>query len=399
MARLRAELGRLASRVIPDLDERVFNRDRNRLFPHSRPPRRPGPSVPFMPREPHVVIAPSEGPWSDQWGPAQGNYYYEVYRTAVERFGENAVSVLELQPSSMGQWAKVLGDLVQDTRATHVVSHLERDPGEAGTWTWDAAWAELSRLWDGAFVGVTFDSGFPLLEMKARRLARISPNFVCLDICLSMNDRLVPGRVEVGPVPLVESLQTQTLLMERIAGVEKTTDVSFIGALYPYRVELIDALRAAGITVAVNPHRSDVTTDFASSRKDQPNWLSYMTGLASSQMTINFSLASSGQHEQLKWRVIEATLAGTLLLTDDHSRTSEFFVRGEEFDEFTGPDDLSRVVTSWLERPADLARAQTQAQHRAQDLARNEFWTRIEATLAVRDLPALPARSGQAAES
>lgn len=399
MAALRARLGGLASRVIPDLEERVFNRDRNRLFPHSRPPRRVTNIAAFNDREPHIVIAPSEGPWSSQWGPAQGNYYYEVYQTAVERFGTSAVSVLNLDSSSMDRWARELQSLLQDTRATLLVSHLERDPGEVGTWTWDAAWADLSRSWDGTFVGVTFDSGFPLLEMMARRLARISPAFVCLDICVPMDGRLVAGRQEVGPVPLVESQQTQDLLFERIANVQKTTDVSFIGALYPYRVELIEALRSVGISVAVNPHRSDETTDFASSRTNQPDWLSYMSGLAGSQMTINFSLASSGHHEQLKWRVIEATLAGTLLLTDDRIRTSEFFVPGEEFVQFTGPEDLAEVVRWWLDRPAELNAAQSAAQVRARALAQHEFWNLIERTLAARGLTALPPRLGQTPET
>ncbi len=392
MAGLRSRLGQLGSRVIPDLDERVFNRDRNRLYPQSRPPRRIATTSTFASREPHVVIAPSEGPWSPQWGPAQGNYYYEVYRTAVETFGEDAVTVLDLDSFTMNVWAGVLTDLVHDTRATHLVSHLERDPGESGGWTWDDAWARLSRSWDGTFVGVTFDSGFPLLEMKARRLARISPSFVCLDICVPMDNRLVPGRPEVGPVPLVESQQTQDLLFEHINRVGKTTDISFIGALYPYRVELIDALRATGVSVAVNPHREDITHDFESSRRDQPGWLDYMAGLAGSQMTINFSLASSGQHEQLKWRVIEATLAGTLLLTDDRIRTAEFFTLGEEFDCFTGPQDLADVVAKWLDRPGELADAQRRAQARGSELARSEFWNRVGQTLQARSLPELPAR-------
>ena len=399
MSSLRANLGRLASRFVPDLDERVFNRERNRLFPESRPPREPAPSPNFTAREPHIVIAPSEGPWTQEWGPAKGNYYYEVHQTAVERFGQDSVSVLSLDESSMGKWSTVLLDQLRDLRATHLISHLERDPGRVGTWTWDDAWARIAGCWDGAFVGVTFDSGFPLLEMKARRLARISPSFVCLDICVPMDGRLISGRPEIGPVPLVESRQTQDLLVEQIRGIEKTTDISFIGALYPYRVELIDALKSAGISVAVNPHRSDVTTDFASSRRDQPGWLSYMSGLAGSQMTINFSLASSGHHEQLKWRVIEATLAGTLLLTDDLSRTSEFFIRGEEFDCFSGTNDLAQVVTSWLQRSDDLALAQRRAQTRARDLAQSEFWRRTGATLTARRLPELPVELGEATKA
>ena len=109
-------------------------------------------------------------------------------------------------------------------------------------------------------------------------------------------------------------------------------------------------------------------------------------------MTINFSLASSGQHEQLKWRVIEATLAGTLLLTDDRIRTAEFFTLGEEFDCFTGPQDLAELVAKWLDRPGELADAQRRAQARGSELARSEFWNRVGRTLQARSLPELPAR-------
>ena len=396
---VRSTLGRLAGRAFPGLEEYAYNRDRSRTVPGSFAAWTEATRPAFADRPAHVVIAPLAGPLSTEWGPARGNYYYEIYRTAVERFGPEAVSVLELDPQPPADWGDRLRDFLDETRATHLIAHVERDPGDPGDWTWDVVWSRLAGSWDGVFVGVTFDSGFPVTRMKARRLARISPAFVCLDICVPLDSELVRGRPEVGPVPLVMSRQTQELLFDRISSVPKTTDVSFIGALYPYRVELIEALRAAGVNVAVNPHRQDETTDFESSRRNQPGWLDYMAGLAGSQMTINFSLASSGNDEQLKWRVMEATLAGTLLLTDDHSRTREFFRPGEEFDHFTGPEDLPRVAASWLARPEELYRAQRRAQDRARILAQNEFWDRISRTLTARGLPALPPASGESAES
>lgn len=396
---LRAAVGRIAGRAFPGLEEYAYNRDRSRDVPGSFVQWTDATRPTFVDRPAHVVIAPLAGPLSTEWGPARGNYYYEIYRTAVERFGSDAVSVLELDPHPPTDWGDRLRDLLVATQATHLIAHMERDPGDPDDWTWDSVWSSLAGSWDGVFVGVTFDSGFSLMRMKARRLARISPAFVCLDICVPLDNQLVRGRPEVGPVPLVMSQQTQELLLERTSSAPKTTDVSFIGALYPYRVELIEALQAAGVNVAVNPHRSDSTTDLESSRQNQPGWLDYMAGLAGSQMTINFSLASSGNDEQLKWRVMEATLAGTLLLTDDRERTGEFFVPGEEFDRFTGPADLPAVVNSWLARPEELDAAQRRAQEKARDLARNEFWDRIARTLSVRGLPALPPRLGEPAES
>ena len=387
---VRSQVGQVIQRVFPGVDEYVYNRDRSRDVPGSFVEWSDATRPAFEDRPRHIVVAPLAGPRSSEWGPAQGNYFYEVYRTAIERFGTQHVSVFDVDPSSPREWSVGLTEHLEQTQATHLISHLERDPGDQEEWTWDKVWSDLAGRWDGAFVGVTFDSGFPLIQMKARRLARISPAFVCLDICVPMDNRLVKGRPEVGPVPLVQSKETHDLLFKRIRNVEKTTDVSFIGALYPYRVELIETLRAAGADVAVNPHRQDATTDLASSRKDQPSWLDYMAGLAGSRMTLNFSLASSGEDEQLKWRVMEATLAGTLLLTDDRRRTSEFFILGQEFDQFAGPKDLPRVVTSWLERPRELVEAQRKAQARATHLARNEFWDRISRTLDARGLPSLP---------
>ena len=387
---LRGSLGALGSRLLPGLDEYVYNRDRNRAHPDSFRPVAKTVASTGGSRPPHIVVVPLEGPSTVKWGPARGNYFYEVYRTAIERFGEDSVSVVDCDSLDGVSWPDVVADHLKASGATHMIAHLERDPGETKDWNWDRAWSAIANSWDGVFVGVTFDSGFPLIRMKARRLARISPSFVCLDICVPMESRLVEGRTEVGPVPLVQSRQTQELLLARIHGESKDIDVSFIGALYPYRVELVERLRAHCVNVVVNPHRQDATTDFASSRTNQPSWLDYMAGLARSQMTLNFSLASSGSDEQLKWRVMEATLAGTLLLTDDHLRTAEFFSRGEEFDEFSSPGDLVEVVEHWLAYPDRLATAQRQAQVKALELAQSEFWNRIERTLQVRGLPDLP---------
>ena len=390
---VRGALGSLGSRLVPRLDEYVYNRDRNRAYPESFRPVSKATSGLVDSRTPHIVIVPLEGPSTAEWGPARGNYFYEVFRTAVELFGEDSVSVVDADSSSDRPWADTVAEHLEASGATHMIAHVERDPGKTEDWNWDRVWSSVANHWDGVFIGVTFDSGFRLIRMKARRLARISKSFVCLDICVPMDSRLVKGRIEVGPVPLVQSRQTQELLLARIHDEPKDVDVSFIGALYPYRVELVERLKANGVNVVVNPHRQDATTDLESSRTNQPSWLDYMAGLARSQMTLNFSLASSGSDEQLKWRVMEATLAGTLLLTDDHVRTSEFFVRGEEFDEFSSPGDLVEVVESWLAEPDRLFAAQHRAQAKAFDLAHSEFWNRIESTLLRRELPELPART------
>ena len=379
---IRTAVGGLAARVLPGLDEYVYNRDRNRQFPQTNVRLGSGDVPNFRPREPHIVVAALEGPGSESWGPAQGNYYYEIFQSAIEHLGESAVSVLDVGSQGREDWGEALQDLLRETNATHLIAHMERDPGRLDDWNWDVVWSSIARWWDGVFVGIMWDSGFDLLQWKGRRLARMSPNLLGLDICVPIDERLV-GRPEVGPVPLVESLETQEALNRYLdaSAKTKTSDVSFIGALYPYRQKLLEQLETASLRVAVNPHRK--------SDGRRSTWLEYMHALASSEMTLNFSLASSGQDEQLKCRVIEAPLSGTLLLTDDITRTKEFFAPGREFDSFTGTKDLPRTVSYWLDRPEDLLRAQRNGQKKARRLATQGFWEALRSGLDKRSLPEL----------
>ena len=388
------------SGLIPGAGDIAFNRDRNRSVPASRAPRGGYPRKAFADRPTHVLVVPTEGPQFPDWGPGNRNFYYEAYRSAAEQWGAERASFLDVAPgASPEQWHAALIDAIQDTKATHLVTHIEHDPGSPGVWTWDVAWNRLAPAWDGVFLGVMFDSAFDLVTMKSRRMARMSPQFMAVDICMPADNVLIRGRSEVGPVTMPMSHESLVLVEERLAGIEPVHDISFIGALYPYRVEMIENLRAAGLDVAVNPHRSDRTSDFASSRTNQPGWLDYMAGLAGSKLTINFSRSSAGSWEQLKTRVIEATLAGTLLLTDDKDRTRLFFEPEIEYGYFRDPDHLVQVAEQWLGSEVQRASGAHFAQVKAKSIIANDLWTRIDQGLARRGLPQLGYSSGEAAES
>ena len=390
---LRARLGKLASAVIPDLDDRIYNRDRDRALPSSRAPKGGYPAPAFEERQAHVVVVPIEGPQFPDWRPGARNFYYEAWQSARERWGPENVSVLDVAPGEPADsWHRRLRDLLHDSRATHFLTHMEHDPGSPDSWTWDEAWNAIAPDWDGVFLGNMFDSAFWLVTMKARRLARMSPHYLAVDICTPMTGVLIRNRCEVGPVTMPVSSESLALVHEKIDGLTPHHDVSFIGALYPYRVALIEKLRAEGVDVVVNPHRPDETRDFDSSKANQPEWLDYMAGLASSKMTINFSRSSAGDFEQLKTRVIEATLAGTFLLTDDKTSTRRFFTPGVEFDTLADVEELPRVVTKWLEHPELLESGRLAAQERAQGIALFDFWDGITQGLATRGLPELPPR-------
>ncbi len=339
----------------------------------------------------HVVVVPHEGNSFELFGPAMGNFYYEAAQSLREILGTEYVSLFHVAPGeSANIWHSRLIDFVKSVGATHILGHVESDPGQVNApWTWDSLWSELSAVWDGVLLGVMFDSSYQWLSAQSRLLARISDRFMLVDICIPMDGRMVRGRPEVGPIHLVLSRESQVLLTDRLAGVSPEFDLSFIGAMYPYRVLLVEQLRAAGVSVAVNPHRADVAEDLESSRREQPSWLDYMAGLASSRMTLNFSQSSAGRYEQLKWRVMEAGLAGTLLLTDDRDRTSRFFVPEVEYGYFSNVRQLPKVVSEYMSDPDRVARVAAAGARKAHEIAPEGLWRAIDSGLQRRKLRSL----------
>lgn len=384
--------GRLATAVYPDIDyARWRRRRRKEIGDELRDPdyadllrRHPERQAPVRDDRPtHVVVVPLDGGRS--FGPAQGNFYYEAGQLLRESgIGVSVVTVAPGEPAH--SWHARLLDHCIEVGATHLFSHAENDPQSGGQhFTWDRWWTMAAPRWDGVFIGTMFDSSYGWITAGSRQLARISDRYVLVDICMPMDGVLVRGRPEVGPVLQPVSRETLTLLDERLAGLAPQFDVSFIGALYPYRVELIEALRAGGVSVAVNPHRDGGDGSLAASRANQPSWLDFMAGLASSRMTINFSQSSAGPYQQLKWRVTEATLTGTLLLTDDIDRTSRYFA-ADEYGYFPDLAALPRVIEGFLDDPDLLERTRAAGRARVRSLVHTDLWSSVERVLARRGL-------------
>ena len=389
-------LGRVAAAIYPNIDEVLWNRSRNRAMKGLvAGTLAEGPlAIPRLPadRSAHVVVIPMDGPERDNYRPAGGNFFFEIAQAAREYAGESAVSVFCVEPGeSPASWHRRLARYLGEVGATHLIAQVERDPAGNPEWTWDALWAELLPVWDGVFLGTMFDSSFRWLTIPVRRLARMSDRFVLVDICMPMDGQLVRGRPEVGPVNMPVSTQALEIIDQAARGLPKVHDVTFIGALYPYRVSLIESLEQAGLRVSVNPHRIDAPHDFEGSRANQPTYVDYMVALAQSHMTINFSQSSAGPYQQLKTRVLEASAMGCLVLTDDMDRTERFWIKGVEFDHFSAPEELPSLVDSWLRDPDRLATGQAAAKARARSMNSSAFWGGIDAGLARRGLPTIGA--------
>lgn len=384
-------------RLIPGADERAFNRTRDTVVAsllaeadYSTRLADLAPARRVTALESHVVIVPMQGSTFDTWTPAGGNFLYEIAQSAREYAGADKVTVFEMhEGESVPDWHERLIRFMVDSGATHLLAQIESDPFPPTQPNWDVLWSELSSRWDGVFLGLMFDSGFRMVTLNARRIAAINDRFVAVDICMPMDGVMVAGRPEIGPVSMPVSDQTFAALDAALGDVKQIHDVSFIGALYPYRVEMIESLRSHGVDVAVNPHRADVTRDFTESRTNQPTYIDYMRGLAQSKMTINFSISSSLNGQQLKTRILEASGMGCLVLTDDVDRSDRFWVAGEEMAYFSEPSEVPALVASYLADPDRLARVQAAGKARARAINVTNFWGGIDAGLARRSLPRL----------
>lgn len=338
----------------------------------------------------HVVVVAPEGEGHATWKPAGGNFFFEIAQAAREYAADARITTFSRDLSeSTPEWHERLIRLVIDSGATHLIAQVEKDPEDFSAPNWDILWSQLESRWDGVFLGVLFDSAYRWITIPARRLARISPRFVLVDICMPMDGSMVRGRPEVGPVNMPVSNLSLSVIDEQTAGIDYAYDVSFIGSLYPVRVELIEKLRALGVNVAVNPHRPDATENLEQSRANQPTYVDYMAGLRKSRMTINFSISSALNSQQLKTRVLEAAAMGCLVLTDDVDRTDRFWTPGEEYGYFATLDELPGVVSEFLADPSRLARVQQAGKAKARAINVSSFWGGIDQGLVRRGLPAV----------
>ena len=311
-------------------------------------------------------------------------------QTAIDLLGAEHVLVTHVkEDESPEQWHDRIIDAILGFGATHVLGNVETDPRDPGEWTWDLFSDRLAAAWPGAFIGLMYDSAFEWTTIKARRLADRSPRVLLVALDRSLTDDIPGPRKHVGPVLLPLSKPTQLIVESAIAGLAKDIPVSFIGALYDYRVPMLDELRRVGVDVAVNPQRADTTRTYSESRTDQPDYVDYMRALARSDITINLSRAHAEDTKQLKTRVLEGSFAGCVVATDDPDKSDHYFTQDTEFARFTSVTDGARVIPALLSDRARLADMQRAARTRAREIADTVFWGAVDKGLRTSGMPPL----------
>ena len=316
--------------------------------------------------------------------PAMGNYSYELVETAREMIGDEQVVTVRIDANSpASEWHDQVLTYLAGNRVTHLLARTDIEPNGTSLWTWDILLKRLRAAWPGVFLPLSYDSAYPIVAMHLDRLTRLSERAMPVVLDRPISPIIKPFRPSAGPLFLPLSTPTTTQLDEALAGVEPDLDLTFIGNVkgYPYRAGVLDELAQAGLDVVVNPHIDDSGVI--------PDFTAFARALRRSRVTLNFSRCNGEPVTQLKTRMLEGSLFGSVVASDSTLYAGDYFTEGEEFIGYSSPENLKRRLDPLLSDPERLAAMRSRARSKADYLRVANFWTVVDQALTSRELPSL----------
>ena len=271
-----------------------------------------------------LVVVPAK--YQIDWDCGHGNFFYEIYQSAKEKFPNVTVSFFQVTTGEI-EWKKRLKNYIESNKPDCIFVYAEIDPDDSGNWTWPELFLSIADQWSGKSVFLLFDSAYPIHRWRASKLAKITGNATIASIDRKPRPSLKKGIRHTGPIFLPISKESIQFLKQEIESKVRnenlpTIDISFIGKMYPYREKILDEIERRELTVNLNPQRSYLNPD---------SYLSYLTALHLSKFTINLSLAGGVKVKQLKCRVLETAIFGNTLITDENVFGRKLFRRNSDF--------------------------------------------------------------------
>jgi len=315
-----------------------------------------------------LLIAPFVSEERQPWRIGGGNYFFEIFESGRELAPEKSFQVYQVIENQQ-DWKENVAQLVRDTNPANLLIQVESEPNGDSEWTIDYLVIQLRNLgWNGRVVLLSYDSVFPLHLFRIDRVTRSDLNCVVVTIDRNISGHYRGESQNISQVFLPISLKSYDFLIGECKSVSKRHPLTFIGALYDYRTRKLDTLKSMGLNIQVNPH---VT------QKSKRSYLEYVRCLAESSLTINFSRAHVFDIPQLKTRMLEASLFGCVVLTDEHLHASKYFQQDKEFLFFDSLVELERICSNLNESNPVIEGIAAAAQARAKSIMRESFWDRL----------------------
>ncbi len=330
----------------------------------------------------HIVIAtPKSEHDAPNCKPGGGNYFFELSQSAIERFGPAAVSTFVIDTLlPLVTWQNALIEHLQATNATHCVAFVESDPGTAGPWHWNEFGARCHKRWNGTLVGILTDGIYLLHQVRAARLRNVFPDsvFVAIDMTPQAHASFVPAGIIGGPcfLPISKASIEALGRVGDLGRNDREFDLVFVGKVYENREAFLHTLTDSGLRVGINPHRSHA--------KSRPGYDSYVSALRRGYFTINLSEAGGMPVAQLKSRMLEGPLFGTIVCSDESELAAHYFAP-DEFITFNSATSLEDAVRPLLMDHQARSRMINAAHLRASAIAANSFWDSANETLIAND--------------
>ncbi len=332
-----------------------------------------------------LIIVNPLGGGLDDFGPCTGNYFYEIVRSARERYGEQAVGlhVIDREVNWADECQSIAARQVRGN-FSHILFHIEMNDHKSRLWRWDILGRELAKSGSGATaIGFMTDGTYQLHQLQCSRFQEIYSKSAFIQIDIVPDSKHFGVDNLFGPTFLPISLETISLLERSFAtSVSKEIyDLSFIGRIYGYRARILRKLQASGIKISINPHKSG-------SSNAHPSYMEYMDALRRSKLTINFARANGTRQLQLKSRVIESAIAGTVVLTDDNGLSDLVLTDEPGVIRFTKPSDVLGILERVSKTPR-LGQGPSSHSESILVVATGHFWMTLERGLRSSRLPFL----------
>ena len=301
---------------------------------------------------------------SEKFQPLKGNYSFEIYRSARERYGDT--SVLSWPLEELTENLDMFVDFVDENEISHLIICPE-SPESPETWGLPRILNELSSrvnvtLWFYLLDSVHWDHMFKLNQLRS-----VIGNYFALAIDRPIRRRLKSGGRACEPSCLPISSLSLNSIPESSQQHVPSLGFTFVGGLYGYRKKILSGIDST--VLRVNPHRG---------AGEDPSYENYLLALRDSTATVNFARASSYNIPQLKSRVLEAGVMGCPVISDDSGLGARFLKDSSLL--FTVP--RFRGVRRFLIDQSTVERLKRfdrqKLIERSRKLAPNAFWESFE---------------------